>query len=254
MANGRELPQTAAISVFTRFRAFWNDVEAARSSIVDAQNPDSSAEPALVPADDAIRTRLLGILKAQDAEVSRVAHGPVPAAYREAHYLMAAVADEVFLRLPWQGAASWVWRPLELELYGTRCAGHLVFERIERVIAEADPANRELAAVYLIALALGFEGKFAGRDRSPIREYRRQLRQLICGDRDTLEGPLVSDCYAHTIVARRPQLLPNVRGWWWAAAVVAALGLIGSTVAWRQITEPIAAAVTRVEAGAGVGR
>jgi len=253
MARLPELPPATAISSFTRFRAFWHEVDAARAGLPGGAPVAAPVPGALVHAENPVRTRLLAILKTQDAEVARLAGGSAPPTYREAHYLMAALADDVFLRLSWDGAASWMWRPLELELYGTRCAGRLVFERIDRLMAAADP-DRELAAIYLIALSLGFEGQFAGRsDRTRLQQYHRQLRELIAGERDTLDRPLVPDCYAHTMVLGRGPLLQDVRAWGWAAAIVAAVWLIGSTLAWRHVSAPVAAVAFRVDAATGQG-
>src|SRR5215216_5529248 len=78
-------------SVFEHFRAFWSEVEPLRQSALSpAMAPPAEGETtgALVHAPMSARDRLLSVLRAQDAEVSRWAKGPVLDHYREAQYVM----------------------------------------------------------------------------------------------------------------------------------------------------------------------
>ena len=249
------LPSGSAPSIFASFRSFWGEIEAARAMALAGAaaaapgdvTPGATGE--LTHGATAIRARLLAVLKAQEAASARVAHGASLQAWRDAQFLMAALADDVFVRLDWKGAGWWLWNPLETALYGTRSAGARVFERIDQLTAAGEPAQRELAAVYLAALAVGFEGQYAGAaDRSPLDDCRRRLRTFVFGDREPLQGPLVAQCYAHTDVSGRGPLLRSARVWWWAALVVLAAWLAASSVAWRRATEPIAESAARVDA------
>ena len=158
--------------------------------------PAAASGPGLVHAGTAARLRLLAVLQEQETELARWAKGPALRLLREARSVMAAVADEVFVRLPWRGASLWIWNLLETDLFGSRSAGQQVFDRIDRLLAGANPNSRELAAVYLTALALGFEGEYAGRSSSgAIDHYKRQLRHFVFGDQERLTGPLVPQCY-----------------------------------------------------------
>ncbi len=243
------LPAGTTASIFASFRSFWSEIEAARALALSGLPPEPGDGTQLAHAATAIHTRLLAILKTQDAASARLAHGAALQAWRDAQFLMAALADDVFVRLQWSGAAWWLWNPLETALYGTRCAGSRVFERIDQLTAAADPAYRELGAVYLTALAVGFEGQDAGAvDRSPLDDYRRRLRTFIFGDRESLQGPLVAQCYAHTDLSARGALLRSARVWWWAALVVLGAWLAGSSMAWRHVTDPIASSAVRVDA------
>ena len=251
------LPAGTAPSIFAGFRSFWGEIEVARAMALAgvAAGPGATgdvmpgATGAMTHGATAIRARLLAVLKAQEAASTRAAHGAALQAWRDAQFLMAALADDVFVRLDWQGAGWWLWNPLETALYGTRSAGARVFERIDQLTAAGDPAHRELAAVYLAALAVGFEGQYAGAaDRAPLDDCRRRLRVFIFGDREPLQGPLVAQCYAHTDVSGRGPLLRSARVWWWAALVVLAAWLAASSVAWRRATEPIGASAARIDA------
>ena len=257
MAEALDAQRSPAFSVFSRFRMFWKEVEAVRADILTqavapsaptglsepASASGSAPSPALVQVPTKVREQLLGVLRAQEAEVARFGTGPVFEYYREAQYVMVATADEVFVRLPWSGASSWASNPLETDLFGSRCAGQAIFERIERLAGTPDATTRELAAVYLTALALGFEGRYAGRpDRRAIDGYKRQLRELIFGTNTDLTDPfrrLIPQCYDNTITAGAGRKLRSPRVWWWATAVVLIVWVITSRALWRGLRAPL---------------
>jgi hypothetical protein len=105
-----ETRRRPAFSVFEQFRAFWKEVEVLRAAaIAPAMAPQETAvvTTALTHVPTATRDRLLVHLKGQQADVSRWASGAVLQYYRQAQYVMVAAADEVFVQLPWSGAAHW---------------------------------------------------------------------------------------------------------------------------------------------------
>ena len=85
--------------------------------------------------------------------------------YREAQYVMAALADEVFLQLDWEGRNYWLSNLIESQIFQTHISGELFFQRLDRILQERDPALRELAAVYFMALSMGFRGRYRGTKR-----------------------------------------------------------------------------------------
>ncbi|HMF94415.1 MAG TPA: DotU family type IV/VI secretion system protein [Vicinamibacterales bacterium] len=236
-----------AISVFEQFRAFWKEVEAQRTAALAPAMAPASQEPAtttaIVPASTATRERLLYHLRGQQADMTRWASGPVLEYYRQAQYVMVAAADEVFVELPWSGASYWRANLLETEQYGTRCAGEALFARIEALLDRADPRDVELAAVYLTALALGFRGRYLGRDDlGAIDGYKQRLYQFIFGKRPDLTDPfrkIVPQCYESTITSGEGRKLRSPRLWWWAAAAVVVAWLVGSQIVWMNLSGPI---------------
>jgi type VI secretion system protein ImpL len=163
---------------------------------------------------------------------------------------MAAVADDVFVQLDWAGADDWMMHPLELDQFGSRCAGQRIFERIDALLSGNPPHARELAGIYLAALALGFKGMYAedANGEQKIAEYRAQLGALT--GEGALNGELVPQCYEHTIDLPPDALLSGARAWWWAAAAIAGAWLIVSSLLWRQLSGEDAAAL--IWAGAGL--
>jgi type VI secretion system protein ImpK len=98
------------------------------------------------------------------------------ACYREAQYIMAVLADEIFLSLPWEGRRYWEKSLLEQRLFGTHRAGDLFFRNLESFLNNRDLLKKEIGILYLNALGLGFRGKFRGfDDEGVIESYREKL-------------------------------------------------------------------------------
>ncbi|MHA3735678.1 DotU/TssL family secretion system protein [Pseudomonas sp. Eth.TT006] len=77
-------------------------------------------------------------------------------------YAFVALVDETLLFSPWPGQAAWQGKPLESRLYSTRQAGEQLPAAIQTLLAEQQPATRDLANVYLQCLILGFYGRLRG--------------------------------------------------------------------------------------------
>ena len=240
-----ETRRPPALSVFELFRAFWAEVEAQRAAALSQASPaPPGAEPAaIVHVPTVVRSRLLTFLQAQEADAGAQGKGAGLDYYRQAEYAMVATADEVFVRLPWSGAGYWRANLLETDRFGTRRAGDAMFARIERLIEHRHPAEKELAAVYLTALALGFQGRYADRaDGGALDNYRRQLYEVIFEKKPDLTDPfrrLLPQCYDSTAAAGMGRKLRSPRLWWWAVAAVAAIWLVGSHAMWVRISGPL---------------
>jgi type VI secretion system protein ImpK len=245
--------RTPPFSVFDHFRRFWKEIEALRQiALTPAAAPSVGPEAqAIVQVPTTVRERLAQVLRRQEAEVGQFARdSEILDTYREAQYVMVAVADEVFVRLPWSGAAYWGQHLLEMERFGTRCAGQEIFVRIDRLLLGGSPAHLELAAVYLTALALGFRGKFGDRsDTGAIEQYRRQLYQYVFGKSPDLAQPMrrvLQSCYDATLPAGSGRKLRNPRVWWWASAAALVLWLLVSHVLWIGLTSPLQARIETI--------
>ena len=150
-----------------------------------------------------IAERLHLMLEHQALEAGRSGGEFGSTLYRDAEYVMAAVADDIFLNMEWEGQDSWDSYLLEYRLFGTRLAGEVIFDRADRLLDEGDAANPELATVYLFAMALGFQGKFRGTaDADRLARYRHDLFSVVY-HRPPGVGTgteyLFPDAYAHTL-------------------------------------------------------
>jgi type VI protein secretion system component VasF len=97
MADDRDLQPATVASDFSRFRAFWRDVDEVRAEAIRGTLDVPKA-----------RSRLLAVLRAQEADLARSADASALKACREAQYVMAATADDAFVRLEWRGAEDWM--------------------------------------------------------------------------------------------------------------------------------------------------
>ena len=182
--------------------------------------------------------------------------------FAEADYALSALADELLLHaVDWAGAEMWREFLLERARFGTEAAGDRLFERIDALRAQPDPASSELAGVYLSVLALGFQGRYrhaepgaetavpladtpvgASVEADPVAERRRQLFQIACLSDPTLataNAPLVRQ--APPLDAGVPGRLPGLRRWTAVlAGVIVAYLLIGQGI-WSVTTQPVEA-------------
>lgn len=210
--------------------------------------PDGTSGPSA-------RDRVLGIQAELDAVLKRLEAGARAASgsrggqqMREAGYFMVALADEVFLTLAWDGKDAWNQLLLEGRLYGSHAAGETVFSRAEQILAAGQ--DREMAAVVLCALALGFEGQHRGRGEPgmrAIRDLKGRLLRFTQRDgppTETSEDGLFPQVYRYTIETQPLTRLPRVASWTLVIGLLVGLQLLISHWVWvdlsasiRQVTE-----------------
>lgn len=193
---------------------------------------------------DPVRRHLISVLEGQVPESRRRGGEYGVGYYRDAQYAMAALADEIFLTLDWPGREVWRGRLLEYELFGSYTAGETLFERVDRLLKDRDPADGEMAAVYLLALALGFRGKFRDvDDGGQIEYYRRQLFAFLFQGRPDLEREdrrLFPEAYANTLTRDEGERLPYIRRWLWLMLGIAVVFLLASMMVWDIYTGDLA--------------
>lgn len=181
-----------------------------------------------------------------DRQWHAVRHRGTPvelATYGELRLVMAAVADEAFLLdLPWRGRASWLGVMLEPRVCDSRSAGSHFFSYADRLI-RADhrtPVARDAAAVLLLALRLGFQGRYRGAEgQRHLHGYRRKLFKLA-GDGSDIAPPshAFAQAYRHCVI------LPERHGRAWIAPPLRAAGravaayLLLSALLWLWLVTP----------------
>jgi type VI secretion system protein ImpK len=190
--------------------------------------------------------QLLSLLERQAVEAGRGGAFAYEV-YREAQYVMAALADEVFLHLDWEGKSTWPL--LESRLFETHYAGEEIFFRLDRLLQRRDPFYLDLAAVYFMALSLGFQGKYRGHDDRERLEYRRQLFKQIYRRDPKLFGaaaPLFPQSYQNTLDKAEVTRLPAQWTWLWLIAAVILLWIVGSQYAWSSATSRVECLICQV--------
>ncbi|MBJ9256826.1 DotU family type IV/VI secretion system protein [Citrobacter amalonaticus] len=88
--------------------------------------------------------------------LNRELGSPFQAQIDAAVYALVALIDETVLYTSWPALLQWQEGPLEFHLWQTHRAGDLLPLRIQTLLSERLPGQRDLAALYLRGLTLGF--------------------------------------------------------------------------------------------------
>lgn len=171
--------------------------------------------------------------------------------YDAMRYVMVALADDQFLNLQveWPGRARWLTNLLEKQLFGTQRAGAAFFDRIDELLASRDKSKEEVATAYLIALLLGFKGRFRGGEEEELVSYRERLLYFVgLGQSSGINPgkPVFPDAYAHTITSDPSSKLPDHRPYyrWLAIAIVGYFAF--AHLSWATQTDDVRTVVEKV--------
>lgn len=195
-----------------------------------------------VAAAHSVRHRFQALFEQQEADAKRRRGDHSANSYREAEYVMAALADETFLYLDWPGREAWGHQLLETQLFGTQVAGERIFQRVEHFLAQRDPAEREIQLIYLLALSLGFQGRYRGQPGDELERMRDQLYKLVFPREPSVadaQRPLFPQSYQHTLDRDAPIRLPTIGRWAAALAVVAMIYTGIAHLTWSEVTDEL---------------
>lgn len=251
-------PQTdeahnGALSLLSMFQEFHAELSGIRSALSLGDRMAEQGQPLPDPAQVAVRInrRLHRLLDTQAATALRLGGRFGAELYREAQYVMAALADEVLLHGDaWTGREHWLDNLLEMSLFGTRVAGERVFQRLDVLLAGPPQQEYELLSVYLAALSLGFRGRYHRPQDEPVRRRYRQGLADRLADAAGYDGPaplLCPTAYTATVTEGREVRLPHLRPWFYGLLIVLALHTAVAHGIWFVRTHrlgPLAAPVT----------
>ncbi|MDR3187050.1 MAG: DotU family type IV/VI secretion system protein [Holosporaceae bacterium] len=159
-------------------------------------------------------------------------------------YVMAALADEIFLNMDWDGKQYWEENMLEYRYFGTQIAGDEIFKKIGRLFLENEPLSTEKAEIYLQALSLGFKGKYRGLDgeQGEINAHRNRLFEFIQKNDKSMfliGHRLFQREYTHTIPTIHRKLLPDASIINYISAFFVFMFLVISSIVWLFETRDI---------------
>ncbi|HKO56415.1 MAG TPA: DotU family type IV/VI secretion system protein [Thermoanaerobaculia bacterium] len=222
------------------FQQFYGEVIRLKARVSGATwSVEEAAERTNDVTPGGVWKKLLAILERQALEAGREGGDFGVELYRRAQYAMAALADETFLHLDrWIGREEWRKHLLESRLFGSHRAGDELFERIDELLRDRESMHMELARVYLMVLALGFQGKFRGKPRAEeeLASYRRRLFRFIFNrDPEAVRGndSLVPQAYAETLDVPRAVQLPYLKPWVWAMVLIVVVWVGVSHLMWE---------------------
>lgn len=242
-----------ALSLLSMFQEFHAELSGIRNALSLGDRMAEQGQPLPDPAQVAVRInrRLHRLLDTQAATALRLGGRFGAELYREAQYVMAALADEVLLHGDaWTGREHWLDNLLELSLFGTRVAGERVFQRLDVLLAGPPQQEYELLSVYLAALSLGFRGRYHRPQDEPVRRRYRQGLADRLADAAGYDGPaplLCPTAYTATVTEGREVRLPHLRPWFYGLLIVLALHTAVAHGIWFVRTYrlgPLAAPVT----------
>ena len=190
-------------------------------------------------------------IDAQTMEISRIGSPADRAAVDELRYLKAAIADELLLTHDWPGRSRHTEFLVETRLFGSSLAGDEIFDRIDALLADAAGQPSQMAALYLFAISVGFEGRHRGAQADaalqPLRDalfrkiYRREpaLAPGLANQPQHADRVLSEQAYRYRLSDIAP-----VRFFRFSRGTLAFIGtmlmLIAlSQVAWRMSSAPV---------------
>jgi type VI secretion system protein ImpK len=236
-----------------QFRDFYGELIKLKRLIKAGQTP-STGSPDKTPAErmaTAVSERLAAVMEQQSILAGRRGTD-YTGIYRQTEYVMAALADETLLHIvEWEGKGAWNHHLIEYRLFQTRIAGDEFFNRLDKLLLTPDPMYKDLATVYLLAIMLGFRGRYWGaNDRGKITYYRRQLFVFIFHGQPELSKEtkqLFPDAYLHTVEEAADRKVPRWRIWYVLLALLVVGYILTSRSIWQRWTTDLDAISARIE-------
>jgi len=250
------LPATS-FALMPYFLEFHAEVQRLRRLAI--QDAEPGQFPRLAGADrEFMQQRLQALLENQALMASRRLTDAGFRLFREAQYIMVALADDVFLYdIEWRGREAWREEILEDRVFQSRFAGERVFDNIDEMLRVQDRRKLELAPLYILALSLGFKGRLRGAENAVALDgYRRRLFQYAFSRPADTQGssrPLIPAAYDHQL-SNPPPTGPMFRLTWPMAVVaVVCAYLLVSEGLWLGMTHGLETAIARVASVATPG-
>jgi type VI secretion system protein ImpK len=227
--------------IYRFFSSYYTEV------LREKQKALSQAGPQLAKLEDS-KTRIIAeqiIAKLEsflrDSEEEALKGGSyIQSGYKIVQYIAVVLTDEIFLNLKWQGQGYWDTNILESRLFNTRKGGEKLFQDLGGFLEQNDLLRTDIAAVYLHALAFGFQGKYRDtQDLSIIDVYMGRLYEFIYRQSPkvfTHKASLFPEAYAHTIRDAEPQKLPDPYRWYYYYLVGVTIFLLITYIMWFDLT------------------
>jgi len=180
-----------------------------------------------------IRSNLLQDLQILEQEIQRQPNGQ--SRFDTVKYILACLADEVVLASGQADTFGWQGDLLEMELFNSSVAGERFFELLESE-GYRDP---DLAEIFFIAMALGFQGKYRNKPET-IGKYKDRCYALM-PDRLAEDEKMIAPDAAAVACEGRESVSPLFGLWTVVVVAVVSFGLyaVASQWMWADASEYI---------------
>jgi type VI secretion system protein ImpK len=242
--NPTQLPEE--LNFLGVFDTFYSELDRLRLLVCGPSQPAADGVAGLdaTLTAEGVRRKLVNVLEDLSADFGRATDSFEYKQFRQVLYVMAALADETFLEIDWYGRTEWRDNLVEMELFDSHDSGDRFFELLDDLIDGRDSAYRNVGAIYLLALSLGFRGRLVSDDRpeEKIAEYRAKLYTFIYSSRPArrLEGtPMCPQAGFCTITGSKAERFPTSRTWLLGGVLTLVLLLGASWFVWGMGTEEL---------------
>lgn len=189
-----------------------------------------------------VAARLSRLLEAQARGARDFGNEAQRRQHRIALYATTALIDEVLLmELDWPGRDAWLDLLLEFRFFRTRVAGQRFFELAEQLLLREDTEEAsqvDLAAIFLLALKLGFKGAHRGAlGEEKLRLLRARLLKRAKGCPLPADGHLFPQAYQFHVPGKDARLAP-LQPWLRAGGFALAAYLLLSSAIWLAQVQP----------------
>jgi type IV/VI secretion system ImpK/VasF family protein len=259
--------EASAVFLLTKFRAFYSEIirfrhqksEFAAGFATALMVTDYTADLSPSAAAEGLSKRLSELLELQFSEAKWMG-GEAGDLYPEAQYAMAALADELFANIEWEGQSAWPQFSVEKKLFQSKAADVELFKRVDKLLKSRpdSPVARDLARVYLLVLAAGFQGKYRpfGLTRA-LAEYRQRLFEYI-HDSDPLmlyapERRIFPEAVSRTVAGQAISRFSTAQRWTAILVLLAAGYVAVAHFAWNRVSADLRDVTSRIKAGSTSG-
>ncbi|MFT5694689.1 MAG: type VI secretion system protein ImpK [Myxococcota bacterium] len=145
-----------------------------------------------LPEVAALGRQMRGLLEEVKREAGSL--GFDAAEVEEARFALAVWGDETVLKSEWDGRQSWHTEMLQSTMFRTTRGGNEFYERLKAL----DPEQQDAREVFVVVLAMGFEGQYMGQDEQRRAIISHQFKTLRSGGRGEpldVEGPIMPSAY-----------------------------------------------------------
>lgn len=162
--------------------------------------------------------RLLNLLRQQERNCTADAASEAGQLQRKALYVMAALADEVMIFvLEWPGRELWLSVLLEQSMFDSSNAGSRFFTMAQQLMKDniRSRLHIDLAAVFLLAMELGFKGSLRARQgQAELDSMRQRLYQFVTASHaDGIALPAFPEAYDYPLQGLRDERLAPLSPW-----------------------------------------